>query len=223
MRKRQIPPRDSWVRLEPGKAVVMDARLTKVWKEKEREWREVRGNIVAACFEIEYLLDHVLCEVFFPGLDKAPSHKSVNEHVIESYEDVKALRDLFDDVFFKSALIPFVRKIELFNGLVSRIRVLQELVPQGLVDKLHKIRDIRNRFAHYPVTFTPIGDMPTQQLRVSLVCRDKELELNDRFFDEYNPLFSTALSQLEEVVKGLKENPSRRWKVPHSDRSSVPC
>lgn len=210
MRKLQIPPRDSWIRLEPGKGVLMDARLSKLWKEKQREWREVRGNILAVCFEVEYLLDQVLCEVFFPGLDKAPSRKSVNDHSIESYEDAKALRDLFDDLFFKSALTPFSRKIELLKSLASRIPILQELVPQGLVDKLHKIRDIRNRFAHYPVTFTPIGDMTAQQLRVSLVCRDKELELNEGFFDEYNPLFSTVLSQLEEVFKRLKENPSRR-------------
>lgn len=210
MRKRRLPPRDSWIRLAPGKGVCLDARLTKLWKKEESRWREVRGNILMACFDLEYLLDQVLCEVFFPGLNKAPSNNVADDYSTESYEDAKVLKNLFDDLFFKSALIPFSRKIELLKNLSLQIPILQKLMSQELVGKLHKIRDVRNRFAHYPITFTPIGDVPDQDLRVNLVCRDKELELNQEFFDEYEPLFSEAQSEMEAILKQLQENPSRR-------------
>lgn len=75
MAKKQIPPRDSWIRLAPGKAVMINERLTKELHKKTREWREIRGNILAACFELEHLLDQILCEVFFPKADETASRK----------------------------------------------------------------------------------------------------------------------------------------------------
>ena len=208
-KKTGLPPRDSWIRLAPGKAIRIDESLSKIWNEKRREWREVRGNILAACFEVEYLLDQVLRVVFFPRLDEAPSEKDTRGHHMEANEDAQALERLFDELFLKSALISFRRKIDLLRDLSSRIPALQRLMPKDIVYKLDKIRDVRNRFAHYPVTFTPVGDPPIQELCASLVCGDKELTLDKNFFDEYNPLFSSILAEMEEMLKRLKEDRHR--------------
>lgn len=200
MKKERMPPRDSWIRLAPGKAVTLDERLSKLWHQKTRQWREVRGNILSACFELEYLLDNVLCEVFF---HEGPGEKRANSEPIETHADARAMRQLFDGLFLKSGVVSFSRKIDILSSLLSEIRALQDLVPGELVSKLNKIRDVRNRFAHYPVTFTPIGDPPNQELRASLVGRDKELILDDKFFEEYNPLFSSTLKEMEELFKRL--------------------
>ncbi len=184
---------------------MLDERLSRIWDQKRREWREVRGNILAACFELEYLLDGVLCEVFFPGADEPSNENQPSVDRIAADVDARTLRKLFDGLVLKSGLIPFRRKIELLSDLSSGTRPLEKLVSDNLVSMLHKIRDIRNRFAHYPVTFTPLGDPPNQELQATLVCRDKELVLDDKFFGEYNPLFSSALAEMEELFKRLKQ------------------
>jgi len=77
------------------------------------------------------------------------------------------------------------------------------------VDKLDKVRKVRNRFAHYPVTFEPVGDPPSQKLYTFLACRDKKLKLDKNFFDECNQLFSSLGAEIEKVFKHLTEDASR--------------
>lgn len=207
MKREQLPPRDSWIRLAPGKAVTLDERLSKLWSQKTQEWREVRGNVLSACFELEYLVDNVLCEILFPRIDRAPAEKRVNNERIETYADVTNVRQLFDGLFLKSGVISFNRKIDILRNLLAEMRTLQDLVSSEIISKLNKIRDVRNRFAHYPVTFTPVGDPPNQELRASLVCTDKELILDDKFFEGYNPLFSSTFKEMEGFFKRLGANP----------------
>lgn len=128
MKKEQPPPRDSWIRLAPDKAVTLDERLSKLWSQKTWEWREVRGNVLSACFEIEYLVDNVLCEILFPRIDRAPAEKRVNNERIETYADVTNVRQLFDGLFLKSGVISFNRKIDILRNLLAEMRTLQDLV-----------------------------------------------------------------------------------------------
>jgi len=207
MKREQLPPRDSWIRLAPGKAVTLDERLSKLWSQKTQEWREVRGNVLSACFELEYLLDNVLYEVFFHRADEAPSDKRADNEPIEIRVDPRTMRQLFDGLFLKSGVISFNRKIDILRNLLAEMRTLQDLVSSEIISKLNKIRDVRNRFAHYPVTFTPVGDSPNQELRASLVCTDKELILDDKFFEGYNPLFSSTFKEMEGFFKRLGANP----------------
>lgn len=67
--KTELPPRDSWLSVAPGQALNIDADLLQKWNEQTRKYRELRGNILGACFGLEYSLDVALAEVFFPGLD----------------------------------------------------------------------------------------------------------------------------------------------------------
>lgn len=136
---------------------------------------------------------------------KLPVGNHTVSYPTQSNEDIKSLKRLFDELFLKSGLVPFSRKINLLKDLSLRNQAMQELMPKKLVNKLDKVRDIRNRFAHYPVTFTPVGNPPNQELSVSLVCTDKELILNNKFFDKYNELFSSVRLEMEEMLKCLKQ------------------
>lgn len=205
--RKKISPRDSWLQLAPGASVHLDERLAQIWNKKTHEFREVRGNILSACFEIEYTLDQILAEVFFPGLDKAPKE---NEQPSEpASEDALALKNLFDELFLKGNFVNFRTKIDLLRKLSSQIPTIKNLVPQDLVSRIDKVRDIRNRFAHYPVTFVPIGDIPNQDLAVHLDCRDETILLDQAFFSEYTDLFNSVGKDMSEIFKNLKEEVSR--------------
>lgn len=200
---------DSWIKLVPGSEVQIDARLSEIWNKKKREYREVRGNVLAACFEIEFTLDQVLCEIFFPGLDKTPEERSGEENSIPMTEDAKALKSLFSDLFLKGASASLARKIRLLGKLSSQIPVVQKLAPLDLVTRLDGVRDMRNRFAHYPISFVPSGAVPNQDLAAHLDCRDKSLVLDQTFFAESSALFSSVGKDLNELFTNLRENVSR--------------
>ena len=201
-KKTQLPPRDSWIALSPGESVHIDAEFQKKWHKETSEFREVRGNFLAGCFEIEYQLDLLLGEILFPGLDNVPL----------TIESGKVLKELFDELILKGgslSLISFGFKIDLFKKSSSQIPILQSILPERLGNKLDKIRKIRNRFAHYPITFKPVGDPPNQNLSARLMCRQKTIILDQEFFDRYSKLFGAVMTELEETLRKLRENTSR--------------
>jgi len=209
-KRTQLPPRDSWVEISPGESVYIDAKFQEKWHKETRAFREVRGNFLAACFEIEYLLDSLLSEALFPGLENPDAKPTDN--VPLTMESGKVLKNLFDELILKGVSlspISFGFKIDLFKRLSSQIPALQSNMPEGFGNKLDEVRKIRNRFAHYPITFNPVGDPPDQKLLAKLVCRDKTLILNQDFFDKYSKLFGTVMTGLEEILQKLRENTSR--------------
>ena len=209
-KKTQLPPRDSWIALSPGESVHIDAEFQKKWQKETSEFREVRGNFLAGCFEIEYQLDLLLGEILFPGLDNPDAKPTDN--VPLKIESGKVLKELFDELILKGgslSLISFGFKIDLFKKSSSQIPILQSILPEGLGNKLDKIRKIRNWFAHYPITFKPVGDPPNQNLSARLVCRHKTIILDQEFFDRYSKLFGAVMTELEETLRKLRENTSR--------------
>ncbi len=205
--KTELPPRDSWISVAPGQALNIDADLLQKWNEQTRKYRELRGNILAACFGLEYSLDVALAEVFFPGLD-TPT-KNSQDSAVAIDENAKALKGLFDELFLKRGSLPFKFKIDLLRRLAGRIGVLQALIPPDLLKNLDAVRDVRNRFAHYPVTFEPTGSVPNQELHAKLVCRDKTLVLDQAFSDATSALFHLVTKELEEMLLRLRPE-SRR-------------
>jgi len=87
--------------------------------------------------------------------------------------------------------------------------VLQALIPPDLLKNLDEVRDLRNRFAHYPLTFEPRGSVPNQELHAQLVCRDKTLVLDQAFSDATSALFHLVTKELEEMLPRLRSE-SRR-------------
>ena len=209
-RKVELPPRDSWISgIAPGEALHTDADLLQKLNEQTRKYRELRGNILAACFGVEYSLDLAIGELFFPGLDM-PS-QNANHSGVTIHENAKALnlKELFDEFFLKTASLSFKFKIDLLRRLAGRVRVLQALIPPDLLNHLDEVREVRNRFAHYPVIFERRGSVPNQDLLAKLVCRDKTLILDQAFSNATSELFRSVTIELEEVLLKLRQESCR--------------
>ncbi|HUU41995.1 MAG TPA: hypothetical protein VMW42_13750, partial [Desulfatiglandales bacterium] len=186
-KRRKLPPRDSWIALAPGESVALDPELMRKWDEKKRLHREIRGNYLAACFEIEYQLDLVLSEVFFPGLDQTQdADKIQTTSNVEARERALALKDSFEEVLLKSGHLSFASKIDLLRKLADRINVLGNFVSKEVLTNLDKVRTARNTFAHYPITFKPSGKPPLQDLVPVLMSRETDIILDQSFLDEHS-------------------------------------
>ena len=135
-KRTQLPPRDSWIELSPGESVLIDDEFQKKWRKETRDFREVRGNFLAGCFEIEYKLDLLLSEVHFPGLENPDAKPTDN--VPLTIESGKVLKNLFDELILKggSSLISFGFKIDLFKKLSSQIPAVNINMPEGFGNKL---------------------------------------------------------------------------------------
>jgi len=196
--------------LPPGAVVVIDAEVQRSWDQLKRDFREIRGNFLAGCFEIEYQLDRLLCEILFPGSNDANAKST--DLIPVTVESARVLRELFDELILKPGSLPmisFAFKINLFEQLSTRISAVRSLTPEGLVKRLDSVRRIRNRFAHYPVAFKPEGQDPNRKLRAVLVCRDAEINLDSVFFEQNQALFGAVLANLTELVAALSANADR--------------
>jgi hypothetical protein len=209
-KRRRLPPKDSWIGLAPGESVTLDAELQRKWHEKTRLYREIRGNFLAACFEIEYQLDLVLGEVFFPGLDQPQDANQIQTaSSSDARESALALKDSFDEVLLKSGQLSFASKIELLRKLADRITILGNLVSKEVLINLDRVRVARNRFAHYPITFKPSGKPPSQDLIAVLMSRDIDIALDQSFLDEHSKLLGSVIIQLQEILSKLRQKPQR--------------
>jgi hypothetical protein len=179
-----LPPLDSQIRVRPGGSVSIDSELQKEWVGKADALKRVRGEILAFGFEVEYAIDTIISQFFFPtGVAK-----------------LEAPKKLFDELFLKSPAANFARKIEVFKVL-SRDASLASLVSTNILENLKRVKDLRNRFAHYPITFDPTTELPYGRLIPRLVCRDKEVTLDDPSLREFQELFASVRSDLNEVIK----------------------
>jgi hypothetical protein len=165
----------------------MDARLAEEWNKRKRDCREIRGNILATCFEIEYLLDQIIVEVLIPTA--ASNTEGQN---------------LLDELFLKGPVTSFRTKIDVLRKLRSRVPRLQSLLPEDTITHLTSIRELRNDFAHYPVAFEPAGNPPQQTLLPLLISRRGRFVLDDTFLEEHGKIFGSTHSTLEAAVKSLK-------------------
>jgi hypothetical protein len=68
-KREDIPPYDSWITIEPGETLTMDATLKAERDRLKKVLREYRGNILANAFQIEMQVDRLLCEILFPASD----------------------------------------------------------------------------------------------------------------------------------------------------------
>ncbi|MDP1589951.1 MAG: hypothetical protein Q8M07_19520 [Prosthecobacter sp.] len=167
----------------------MDARLAEEWDKRTRECREIRGNVLATCFEIEYLLDQIIAEAIIPTATNNADGQS-----------------LLDELFLKGPATNFRTKIEILRKLRSNVALLEPLIPEDTIANLTAIRELRNDFAHYPVTFEPTGDAPNQTLIPLLVSRRGRFVLDNVFLEKQGKIFASTHSTLEDTVRVLKSN-----------------
>lgn len=189
--KKSIPPRDSWLSLAPGASVQLDARLSQEWGRLREECRRIRGTILAHAFDVEYLLDQLIVETLMPASGPDPPE-----------------RVLFDELFLKSPGAGFRNKVEVLRKLRAGLPRLREVLPDSVFGQLSRVRQVRNDFAHYPVTFIPTGDPPDQTLRPVLESRRGSFPLDGEFLDECGKTVHAAYATLEEAVKQLRSTSS---------------
>jgi len=141
-------------------------RLKEEWLANVQNFRRVRGNFLAACFDLEYTIDSIIAEAFFP------TPRS------ESGENLKRL---FDEMFLKTPTRSFGRKATLFEKLLKEVPTLQSLVPKESIQGLKEIVQMRNGFAHFPIVFKPIRTNNEQTIAPFLALKYPPLPLDESF------------------------------------------
>jgi len=144
------PAKDCWLLIPPHGPLHLTPEIQGVWLARAKEFRRVRGDFLVAGFEIEYSVDGLISEVLFAD----PKPGSADEHGASSvmgYHDFS--KYTFDKLFLKSSENQFGRKITLLKKLSEEFPTLGALIPNDLFDRLRKIMDVRNIFAHYPIVF----------------------------------------------------------------------
>ena len=87
-----------------------------MWIQKAHEFRKLRGDILAASFEIENTVDEIVAEVFFPGLQAAPE-RSVGGAKLAVYVNSSVLKSVFGRLFLKASATTLGRKVGLLKEI----------------------------------------------------------------------------------------------------------
>jgi|ERR1051325_257332 hypothetical protein len=196
-----LPPKDSWIALEPGGEFELNAKTQQEWLTKVEKFRRVRGNFLAACFDLEYTIDSIIGGVFFPR---------------PRVESSDRLKKVFDELFLKNR--SFGKKITLLEKLLKELPTLVNLVPTAVFPDLKDIVKMRNGFAHFPIIFKPVqGDNETVEAFLALT--HPPLPLNESFFKKYGtliPRVSKVLSNAIQVLSNDDTSPSAATKKGNS-------
>jgi len=198
-----LPPKDSCVRLGPGAEVTLNVDVQNKWRDKTLRLRQVRGSILAAVFEIEYSLDRALREIFFPGCGKQSFTDSTPASSTKLGVDIRQRCTLFDEVFLKSRSANLDRKINILNEIAREIKSFPAILPEGLIKTLREINQIRNKFAHYPISFDPVYVSGQQELQARLICKNEEIVLDDAYLSRVFSLLQEAITRLDQLNRFL--------------------
>ncbi|MBI4894898.1 MAG: hypothetical protein HY831_00235 [Candidatus Aenigmarchaeota archaeon] len=187
--KTPIAPRDSWITISPGQSIHIDKKLAKDWQLQVKALREIRGNVIAISIEIEIILDQLIQNLFYP-----------KGYITGDEEKIKKI---FDHFILKERPMTFNSKISLFRRLTKEHYLLLGKDLKDLADNMDRIREIINRFAHNTLAFFPEGDVTNQKLVPKLTCYDKEILLNDVYFNELNKLYINTHQELENLIRSV--------------------
>jgi hypothetical protein len=179
----KLPPRDSWIELASGNTVKIDNEFAILWNEQTHKFRALRGEVLAHTFNIEYLIDQAIGLAF---INPKENEKESN---------------LFDEIFLKGSNIPLRKKTDILRKLHPEILVINENIDLNFLKKIDKVRDIRNRFAHYPIVFEPSIKDNVRNIIPKLCCRDKTIVLDKTTLDSYWKVTKEVMIQMENLVK----------------------
>jgi hypothetical protein len=186
-----------------------------MWINGARDLRKMRGNILAACFETENVLDEIIGEVFFPGLSSAPGQSTATADPT-AYLKGSVLKNAFTRIFLRTSANTFGRKVELLKDVSKEIRQLDELLTDQLKADLDRLRRIRNAFGHFPITFEIRAADSGPVLAALLLVAGEIVELTQPICQDYKALVTGTAGILRGVLEELRANPNREGESPLS-------
>jgi hypothetical protein len=196
-----LPAKDCWLLIPPSVPVHLTPEIQEVWLAKAKECRRLRGDFLVAGFEIEYSVDRLISEVLFAD-SPADGHGASK---IMTYQDFSKYS--FDKLFLKSGENQFGRKITLLKKLSEEFPTLGTLIPNDLFDRLRKIMDVRNIFAHYPIVLILEPRAAKSEVHALLIRAETPIEINGSYLDKQVTLFSTVDNDLSKVLEQFKKEP----------------
>jgi hypothetical protein len=206
--RERLPPRDSVIKFNPGEGLAFDARLQDLWIQRGRELRKIRGDMLASSFQVEYVLDEIIAEFFFPGLSVIPKD-GTGEDDLNKFASATVLKELFSRYFLKTANSQLGRKLDLFNNLTNESQIVGSLVTPDLKSDLRRAVEIRNAFAHYPAYFEIDGEPPNQDLKAILIIKGDRVELTKGLCEEYKSQIISTAEKLAKVFNQLQAMQNR--------------
>lgn len=184
--QRERPPRDSWIAIKPGQSLVFDrVGIEEAQTKASRIGREVRGAVLAAGFEVEWIIDQIILRAFHPGADAEEE------------------RALFDRLLLKKGPLRFANKIRLIKDLHKARASVRSALPEQILGLLDEVRTVRNDFAHYPVTLVPEGEEPISKLTPVLSGADADRMLDDASARQMLEKFASVVSGLDNALRVL--------------------
>jgi hypothetical protein len=213
--KDEMSAMDSWISFAPDKGIALNVVLQEKWIQKTRDFRNMRGDILTSSFEIENLLDEIISEVFFPGLNSAPGDNA-DAAEVTAYVSKSVLKSVFSRLFLKTSANTFGRKVGLFKDISNEVKALGDLLTDQLKGDLKNIVTVRNAFAHYPITFEIAGDEENPDFAAVILIAGEIIELTQPVCEGHKSLITSVIAMLRDVFENLKANPNREGDSPLS-------
>jgi hypothetical protein len=197
------PAKDCWL-LIPSGGLSVTPEIQKAWLAMAKEFRRIRGDFLVAGFEIEFSVDGLISEVLFA----LPPDSGAEEQGVSNLMNYHTFSKLtFDRLFLKASENQFGRKIALLKKLSEQFPTLGALIPKDLIDRLRKIMDVRNIFAHYPIVFVLDPRLGESDIHALLIRDSKPIEINKGFLQKHAAAFSAVDRDLSQVLEQLRKEP----------------
>jgi hypothetical protein len=148
--------------------------------------REVRGSVLASGFEVEYIIDQLFVQALLPDV----SHP-------------KDVREVFDDSILKRGPLRFAQKVRVLWALRAKIPALASVLSDDAIAKIEKVRNLRNDFAHYPVSLVPEGEEPIRKLKPVLCGAEADTTLDEAGIAAIYSLLRGLTDELNESLRTL--------------------
>jgi hypothetical protein len=196
------PAKDCWLLIPPS-GVHLTPEIEKAWLERARDLRRLRGEFLVAGFEIEYCVDQILAAVLFvPPQGDETGNKTPK---VASYMDLA--REAFDKLFLKSSENQFGRKIGLLKKLTETFPALGDRMSKPVFERLRKIMDVRNVFAHYPIVLVLDPRAGNSQVHALLIRGEEPIELSRSYLEQQFTLFSMVDAELSKIREEFTKDP----------------
>jgi hypothetical protein len=192
-KRKPLPFYDSGLELEFGNFGKLSKKLQREWVEQIKNKRIIRSGFIVEGYQIERLLTEILAKAFYPNL---------NDDCPDARLAFNQLRDAFEDLILQD--LRFYNKIRLLDSLRKRLPIIAKNTQPGLGGRLDRIREIRNRFAHYPIRFDVKGNPPQRIWFAKLVCKDKEIDLTSKYIFDTSASFTNVSSELTTLLVALR-------------------